>query len=212
MPIQPLKLAVLISGGGTTLQNLIDHISQGKLTAEICVVISSQAGAYGLIRAQKHDIPHHIVPRKHFSDLARFNHALNQTLRPYHPDLIVLAGFLSLFHPEASYQGKVMNIHPALIPAFCGQGYYGNRVHQAVLDYGVKISGCTVHFIDDTYDTGPIILQSAVPVDTDDTVETLAARVFAEECKLYPRAIQLYAEGRLRIEGRRVRIIDKEKT
>ena len=209
---QPLKLAVLISGSGTTLQNLIDHIRAGQLGAEIVVVISSRPGVYGLVRAQRAGIPTHVVPRKAFADLTRFNEALNQTLNPYRPDLIVLAGFLSLFQPTEAYRGRVMNIHPALIPAFCGKGYYGKRVHQAVLDYGVKISGCTVHFIDESYDTGPIILQSAVPVKEDDTVETLAARVFQEECKLYPRAIQLYAEGQLQIEGRRVRIREKAKT
>lgn len=209
MTMRLLKLAVLISGTGTTLQNLIDHIRAGKLAAEICVVISSKTDAYGLVRAQQYGIPHHVVPRKNFADLSSFNKALHAVLSPYNPDLIILAGFLSLFHLEPGYKGKVLNIHPALIPAFCGKGYYGKRVHQAVLDYGVKISGCTVHFVDETYDTGPIILQSAVPVEENDTVETLAARVFHEECKLYPRAIQLYAEGRLRIEGRRVRILEK---
>ncbi|RMF85979.1 MAG: phosphoribosylglycinamide formyltransferase [Nitrospinota bacterium] len=207
---QPIKLAVLISGNGTTLQNLIDHIQAGKLCAEIVVVISSKPGAYGLVRAQRHGIPTHVVPRKAFADLTRFNEAINQILHSYAPDLIVLAGFLSLFQPAEPYRGKVMNIHPALIPAFCGKGYYGRRVHQAVLDYGVKISGCTVHFIDEHYDSGPIILQSAVPVKDDDTVETLAARVFQEECKLYPRAIQLYAEGKLRVEGRRVKICEDD--
>ena len=125
----------------------------------------------------------------------------------YAPDLIVLAGYLHLFRFAPHYQGRVMNIHPALIPAFCGKRFYGLRVHRAVLDYGVKVSGCSVHFADEEYDRGPIILQRTVPVLEDDTPHTLAERVFAEECKAYPEAIQLFAEGRLTIEGQRVRIL-----
>ena len=119
---------------------------------------------------------------------------------------MILAGFLSLLYIPPEYKGRVMNVHPSLIPAFCGEGYYGARVHQAVLDSGVKVTGCTVHLADDAYDTGPIVLQRAVPVLDDDTAETIAARVFQEECKALPEAISLYAEGRLRIDGRRVRI------
>ena len=204
---QRLRLAVLLSGGGTTLQNLLDHIADGRLTAEVAVVVSSRADAFGLERARKAGIAAVAVPRKGQPDVQTFNDALHATLEPYAADLVVLAGFLSIFQPRARYAGRVLNIHPALIPAFCGEGFYGHRVHEAVLAAGVKVSGCTVHFADDQYDSGPIILQGCVPVLEDDTADTLAARVLALEHELYPRAIQLFAENRLRVEGRRVRIL-----
>jgi phosphoribosylglycinamide formyltransferase 1 len=146
------------------------------------------------------------VARKSFADSDCFNDALHEQLAAYDVDLVVMAGFLSLFQPRARFHNRVMNIHPALIPAFCGAGFYGERVHRAVIEAGVKISGCTVHFADDQYDHGPIILQAAVPVEDDDTPETLAARVHEAERYLYPEAIRLFAAGRLRIDGRRVRI------
>lgn len=202
-----LRLAVLLSGGGTTLQNLLDHIADGRLSAEVAVVVSSRADAFGLERARGAGIPALTVARKGHADVPAFNDALHAALEPYAADLVVLAGFLSLFQPRARYAGRVLNIHPALIPSFCGEGFYGHRVHEAVLASGVKVSGCTVHFADDQYDRGPIILQGCVPVLDDDTAETLAARVLALEHELYPRAIQLFAENRLRIEGRRVRVL-----
>lgn len=202
-----LRLAVLLSGGGTTLQNLLDHIADGRLSAEVAVVVSSRAEALGLERARRAGIPALAVPRKGQPDVAAFNDAVHAALEPHAPGLIVLGGFLSLFQPRARYAGRVLNIHPALIPAFCGEGFYGHRVHEAVLAAGVKVSGCTVHFADDQYDHGPIVLQGCVPVLDDDTPETLAARVLALEHELLPRAIQLFAEDRLRIEGRRVRIL-----
>jgi len=201
------RIAVLISGGGTTLQNLIERIADRTLPVEIAVVISSRADAFGLERARRTDIPALTVARKAHASVDDFNDALHAALQPYAVDLVVLAGFLSLFQPRARYKGRVMNIHPALIPAFCGSGFYGNKVHQAVIDSGVRLSGCTVHFADDQYDHGPIILQDTVPVLDDDTAETLAERVHALERELYPQAIRLWAEGRLRIEGRRVRIL-----
>lgn len=203
---RPARLAVLLSGGGTTLQNLIDRIAAGRLAAEIAVVVASRAEAYGLERARAAAIPALAVPRKGHADPQAFNDALHAALAPYAADLVVLAGFLSLFEPRERYAGRVMNIHPALIPAFCGTGFYGHRVHEAVLAAGVKVSGCTVHFADEHYDHGPIILQGCVPVLDDDTPDTLAARVLALEHELYPQAIQLFAEGRLEIAGRRVRI------
>lgn len=203
---QPVRLAVLLSGGGTTLQNLLDRIAAGTLRAEVAVVISSRPDAYGLTRARAAGVPAVTVARKAFPDPTAFNDALHAALDPYAIDLVVLAGFLSLFEPRTRYAGRVMNIHPALIPAFCGTGFYGHRVHEAVLAAGVKVSGCTVHFADEHYDHGPIILQGCVPVLDDDTPETLAARVLALEHELYPQAIQLFAEGRLVVEGRRVRI------
>jgi phosphoribosylglycinamide formyltransferase-1 len=204
---QALNLAVLLSGSGRTLDNLQHAIAERRLHARIAVVVSSKSEAYGLIRAQRHGLAAVAIPRQAYTSIEAFNAAINGVLARYDIDLVVLAGFLSLYQPPPHLDGKVMNIHPALLPAFGGKGLYGNRVHRAALDAGVKVSGCTVHFADAYYDHGPIILQEAVPVTDDDTVETLAARVFAVECELYPRAIQLFAEHRLRIEGRRVRIL-----
>lgn len=204
---EPIRVAVLLSGGGTSLQNLIDRGADGRLAARVVVVVASRADAFGLERARQAGIPAVVVARKAHADVTRFNDALHAALEPHAPDLVVLAGFLSLFEPRARYAGRVMNIHPALIPAFCGAGFYGHRVHDAVIAAGVKVSGCTVHFADDHYDHGPIILQSCVPVLDEDTADSLAARVLALEYELYPQAIQLFAEGRLAIDGRRVRIL-----
>jgi len=201
-----VRLAVLLSGSGSTLQNLLDRIADGSLDAEVVIVIGSRTDAFGLERARRAGIPAVCVPRRDFPDVDRFNDALHAALAPYHCDLIVCAGFLSPFQLRDRYQGRVLNIHPALIPAFCGKGFYGDRVHRAVIESGVKVTGCTIHFADDEYDHGPIILQGAVAVHDDDTPETLAARVHALENKLYPEAIRLWADGRLHIDGRRVRI------
>ncbi len=203
---RPVRLAVLLSGGGTTLQNLIDDVAAGRLSAEIVTVIASRAGVKGLERAAAAGISNHTVARKNFDDAGAFNDALHRALEPYDIDLVALAGFLSLFQPRERFHHRVMNIHPALIPAFCGAGFYGQRVHRAVIESGVKVSGCTVHFADDEYDHGPIILQEAVAVEDEDTPDSLAARVHEAENRLYPEAIRLWAAGRLRIDGRRVRI------
>ncbi len=204
---RPVRLAVLLSGSGTTLQNFLDRIADGKLRAEVVVVVASRANAYGLERARRAGIPALAVPRKQYSNSDRFNDALHAALEPFDFDLVIMAGFLSLFQPRDRCAGRVLNIHPALIPAFCGSGYYGTKVHQAVIESGVKVTGCTVHFADDQYDHGPIILQGSVPVLDDDTPESLAERVHAVENELYPEAIRLWGAGRLRIEGRRVRIL-----
>jgi phosphoribosylglycinamide formyltransferase-1 len=201
------RIAVLVSGSGTTLQNLIDRRERGELSAEIVAVVSSRRDAFALERARRHGIPAEGVDRRACRDESAFNDSLHRVLAGYGPDLLVLGGFLSRLELRERYAGRAMNVHPALIPAFCGKGFYGDRVHRAVLEYGVKLTGVTVHFLDETYDTGPIILQEAVPVLEDDTVETLAHRVQEKERELYPRAIQLFAEDRLRIEGRRVRIL-----
>jgi formyltetrahydrofolate-dependent phosphoribosylglycinamide formyltransferase len=205
---RPARLAVLLSGGGTTLQNFIDRIAAGGLRAEVAVVIASRPDAHGLERARRANIPALVVARREHADAAHFNDALHHALEPFAVDLVLLAGFLSLFQPRERYAGRVMNIHPALIPAFCGAGFYGEKVHRAVIEAGVRISGCTVHFADDQYDHGPIILQGTVPVLDDDTPDTLAARVHALERELYPEAVRLWTEGRLRVEGRRVRILE----
>jgi formyltetrahydrofolate-dependent phosphoribosylglycinamide formyltransferase len=204
----PLRLAVLLSGEGTTLQNLIDHIEAGKLDASIVVVISNQPDAYGLVRAKRHGLEAICLPWRAYRDAQAYDDALNRTLDRYVPELIALAGFLRVFRYAAHYRGRVINIHPSLIPAFCGKGFYGLRVHQAALAYGVKVSGCTVHFADEEYDHGPIILQRVVPVLDDDTPERLAARVMLEERQAYPEVIQLFAEGRLQVEGQRVTILE----
>lgn len=204
---RPVKLAVLISGGGSTLQNLLDRIADGSLAATVAVVVSSRRDVLGLERARHAGIPAAVVARKEFPDVDRFNDALHAELDRHEFDLIVLGGFLSPFQLRGRYTGRVLNIHPALIPAFSGQGYYGEKVHRAVIDSGVKVSGCTVHFADDQYDHGQIILQGTVPVLDDDTPETLAARIHEVENELYPEAIRLWADGRLRVEGRRVRIL-----
>jgi phosphoribosylglycinamide formyltransferase-1 len=203
---RPVRLAVLLSGSGTTLQNFIDRIADRRLAAEIVLVLASRADAGGLQRARAAGIAAAAVPRKEYPDVDAFNDALHAALAGCACDLILLAGFLSPFQPRQRYASRVLNIHPALIPAFCGKGFYGERVHRAVLEAGVKISGCTVHFADEHYDHGPIILQGAVPVLDDDTVEALAARVHALENELYPEAVRLWAAGRLEVLGRRVRI------
>jgi phosphoribosylglycinamide formyltransferase 1 len=204
----PLRLAVLLSGGGTTLQNLIDHIEAGKLSASIVVVISSHPDAYGLVRAKRHGLEAICIPWKAYRNTQAFHDELNRTLDRYAPELIALAGFLRVFRYAPHYRGRVMNIHPSLIPAFCGKGFYGLRVHQAALAYGVKVSGCTVHYADEDYDHGPIILQRVVPVLDHDTPERLAERVAIEERRAYPEAIQLFAEGRLQVQGRWVKILE----
>ncbi|MCX8072849.1 MAG: phosphoribosylglycinamide formyltransferase [Candidatus Binatia bacterium] len=204
---RPPRLAVLLSGSGSTLQNLVEKIGSGELQARIELVVSSRADAYGLVRAQQAGLRSAVVPRKEFTSVDAFNDALHAVLDTAEVDLVVLAGFLSPFQLRGRYQLRVLNVHPALIPAFCGKGFYGLHVHRAVLAAGVKVSGCTVHFADDEYDQGPIIFQECVPVLESDTPEILAARVQAVERRLYPAAIRLWAEGRLGLRGRRVVIL-----
>ncbi len=203
-----IDLAVLLSGSGRTLQNFIDKIEAGKLDARITVVISSRNDAYGLVRARNHGIPAVTIPSKKFRDFDALSEALVDELKEYPVDLIALAGFMCFFRIPPEFEGRVMNIHPALIPLFCGKGFYGHIVYEAVLEHGCKVSGCTVHFADNEYDHGPIIIQRCVPVLDDDTPDTLADRVFEQELEAYPEAIQLFAEGRLRIEGKRARIAE----
>ena len=202
-----VRVAVLLSGSGTTLQNLIDRSKAGELPAEIVVVVSSRKDAYGLVRAQQAGIPAHAVPSRRYGGFEEHSRAVTKVLDGYSPELIVMAGYMCLYVIPERYLGKVMNVHPALIPAFCGKGLYGHIVHEEVLKYGVKVTGCTVHFVDNEYDHGPIILQRVVQVYSNDTPETLGERVQAEERIAYPEAIRLYAEGRLALEGRRVRVL-----
>ncbi|MGA3066119.1 MAG: phosphoribosylglycinamide formyltransferase [Tepidisphaeraceae bacterium] len=207
MPVSPIQLAVLISGGGTTLQNLVQCIHSGKLEARISLVIASKPGIAGIDRAKNAGLKTEIVERKTFADVSEFSRRIFQRCDEERVDLVCLAGWLSLLEIPAKWAGKVMNIHPALLPAFGGAGLYGLRVHQAVLQQGAKVSGCTVHFVDATYDTGPIILQRCCPVLEGDTPDTLAHRVFEEEKIAYPEAIRLFQAGRLRIAGRRAIIL-----
>ena len=202
-----VNLAVLLSGSGRTLQNFIDRIQDCSLNARIRIVISSEPDAYGLERAKKYNIPTAIVRFDDFKDDNSFSEAITEQIEKHSVDLITMAGFIRFYRIPDKYLGRVMNIHPGLIPAFCGKSYYGERVHRAVLEYGVKVSGCTVHLADNLYDQGPVIIQRVVPVFDNDTVETLAERVFAEECIAYPEAIRLFAEGKLKIEGRKVKIL-----
>lgn len=204
--VQPLRIAVLLSGGGTSLENLFDHIDKG-LPAQVEVVISSKQNAYGLERARLHGVPAVAVSRKKLPDLTSFNDAIHAELAKHEVDLVALLGFLSLFELRGKFEGRTLNVHPALIPAFCGQGFYGERVHQAVLDSGVKISGATVHFVDEEYDKGPIISQEAVPVLEGDTIARLSARVIAAERRLVPEAIRLIAEGRVKLVDQQTHII-----
>lgn len=203
---RPFRIAVLISGGGTTLRNLIEKIAAGRLPVEIAMVVASSPSAKGLQFAAEAGIPAEVIERKAFATQDDFSRAIFDRCRAVKADLVVMGGFLKRITIPADYANRVVNIHPALVPAFCGDGFYGHRVHEAVLEYGAKLSGCTVHFADNQYDHGPVILQRAVPVLDDDTPETLAARVFAAECEAYPEAIGLIAAGRVTVEGRRVRL------
>ncbi|MEA4961965.1 phosphoribosylglycinamide formyltransferase [Lutispora sp.] len=206
--MQKIRIGVLISGGGTNLQALIDDIEKGKIKGAISIVISDKKDAYGCDRAKKHGIEAIVIDKKSFCDNDEFMDCLIDELEKHKVDLVVLAGFLSILSKAfiEKYRNRIMNVHPSLIPAFCGKGYYGQKVHKAVLEYGAKISGATVHFVDEGADTGPIILQQAVGVEDDDTPEALAARVLEAEHKLLPEAVRLYCDGKLEIEGRKVRI------
>ena len=204
---RPIRLAVLISGGGTTLMNFVEQIAAGRLPAEVSLVIASRADCGGVAQSRQAGLCCEIVARKAFAGVPEFSASIFDLCRTARVDLVILAGFLSLIEVPSDFEFRVMNIHPALIPAFCGKGFYGHTVHEAVLESGVKISGCTVHFADNHYDHGPIILQSCVDVYDDDTCDALAARVFAAERRTYIEAIHLYVQGRLQVCGRRVRIL-----
>jgi formyltetrahydrofolate-dependent phosphoribosylglycinamide formyltransferase len=201
-----LSIAVLLSGSGRTLQNLLDRSADGRLPVQVALVISDRSGAYGLERARSAGIPAMTVRRKDHPDVGPFSSAVFDGCRRAGVKLVCMAGFLHLLRIPDDFAGRVMNIHPALLPAFGGKGMYGRHVHEAVLEYGCTLSGCTVHFADNVYDHGPVILQRTIEVRENDTPEVLAERVFAAECEAYPEAIRLFAEGKLRIEGRRVRI------
>lgn len=199
-----LKVLVMVSGGGTNLQAIIDSVENGTITnTKIVGVISNNQNAYALERADKHGIAAECVSPKNFENRAAFNEKLLECVNSYEPDLIVLAGFLVVIPPEmiAAYRNRMINIHPSLIPAFCGTGYYGLKVHEAALARGVKVVGATVHFVDEGTDTGPILLQKAVEVENGDTPEILQRRVMEQaEWKILPQAIDLIANGRVEVK------------
>lgn len=199
-----LKVLVMVSGGGTNLQAIIDSVENGTITnTNIVGVISNNQNAYALERADKHGIAAECVSPKNFENRAAFNEKLLERVNSYEPDLIVLAGFLVVIPPEmiAAYRNRMINIHPSLIPAFCGTGYYGLKVHEAALARGVKVVGATVHFVDEGTDTGPILLQKAVEVENGDTPEILQRRVMEQaEWKILPQAIDLIANGRVEVK------------
>ena len=203
---RPLKLGVLISGGGTTLKNLIAVREAGQLEIEVPLVIASREDCGGVSWARDQGIEVEVISRGHYPNTEAFSEALFQSLRDANVDLVTLAGFLSLIHVPEDFLGRVMNIHPSLIPAFCGQGYYGHKVHEAVIERGVKVSGCTVHFADNEYDHGPILLQRAVELPDGADADTVASLVFEQEKIAYPEAIRRYQSGRLTISGRATRL------
>mmetsp|Transcript_10793 Transcript_10793/g.33048 ORF Transcript_10793/g.33048 Transcript_10793/m.33048 type:complete len:250 (-) Transcript_10793:721-1470(-) len=208
-----LDVAVLISGGGRSLENIFERIESGELAdVKVKCVVASKASAGGLRRAEARGIPTRVLPVKDFESVDKFSEAITSTLDEFVVDLAVLAGWMHFYKIPKKYATKVVNIHPSLIPAFCGKGYYGNRVHEAVLQFGAKLTGCTVHFADNEYDHGPIIMQLPVPVAEDDDADSLAARVFEREKEALPKALQLIAEGRVQIDGRRVRILPAHAT
>lgn len=194
---EPLRIATCISGGGRTVLNLQDLIERGELDARIDLVIASRSDCTGVERCRSRGLDVRI---------AETGDAASDLLDGAHHDLVCLCGWLKLLRIDPWMHGRVLNIHPALLPAFGGQGMYGAKVHAAVIESGVPVSGCTVHFVNDAYDDGPIVLQKACPVQTDDDVDTLAARVFEQECAAYPEAVRLFAEGRLTLAGDQVHI------
>jgi len=204
-PGAALRLGALLSGGGRTLLNILERIDAGRLNAEVAVVIASR-DCKGVERARAAGLDVHVVPYKQMPDVRTYSARLVELLDAARTDLVCLCGFLSLWQIPPRYEGRVMNIHPALLPSFGGKGMFGHHVHEAVLARGCKVSGCTVHFVTNEYDAGPIIVQKTVPVEEGDTPDALAARVFEQECIAFPEAIGLFGEGRVAIEDGVVRV------
>ncbi len=201
-----LRVAVLISGSGRTLKNFIDLAAAEQLPLDIRLVISSSPQASGLQHAAEANISTQVFRRREAASDADYGAKIFDACRAADVDFVLMAGFLKLVPVPDDFAGRVLNIHPSLIPAFCGHGMYGHRVHQAVLEYGAKLTGCTIHFVDSEFDTGPIIWQQPVPVFDDDTAETLASRVFQAEKEAYPHVLKLLAAGKIKLDGRRVNI------
>ncbi len=203
------RIAVLCSGGGTNLQALIDAVEAGRIDGQIVLVLSNASKAYALERARKHGIPAQFVSKKQAGSDEAFNDVILEKLREAGAELVVLAGYLPIVGAQVvrAYEHRIINIHPALIPAFCGPGMYGHHVHEAVLAYGAKISGATTHFVDEQVDHGGIILQKSVPVQEGDTPDTLAARVLTVEHEILPESVRLYCAGKLGVDGRHVHVL-----
>lgn len=201
-----IRLGILISGGGRTMLNILDCIKRGELNAQITVVISSLSTVAGVGRARNAGLPLMVIRKKDYPDIDAFSQRIEEELVAAKVDLVVQGGWLCLWKVPSQYENRVVNIHPALLPSFGGKGMWGHHVHEAVLAAGCKVSGCTAHFCTNEYDKGPIIVQRTCPVEDEDTPDTLADRVFEQECVAYPEAIRLFAEGRLRVEGNRVKI------
>ena len=203
-----VKIGVLISGSGTNLQSLIDNIETGNIKGRIAVVISNRKDAYGLERARQKNIDAVYIRENDYESFEILNDAIIDELKRHNVELVVLAGYLIILTSKFidEYRNRIINIHPSLIPAFCGKGYYGIKVHEEVIKYGVKLSGATVHFVDEEADTGPIIIQEAVEVSYEDTAETLQQKVLQIEHKILPLAVKYYCEGKIQISGRKVKI------
>lgn len=204
--MSPVKIGVLISGSGTNLQTLIDNITSGDIYGEISVVISNKKDAYGLTRAKNNGIDAIYIDRKNSLDDIEFNKKIIEELKKRDVQLVVLAGYLRILSSEfiSQFRNRIINIHPSLIPSFCGKGYYGEKVHKAVLDYGAKITGATVHFVDEEADTGPIIFQKSVEISEGDNVETLKNKVLEVEHVLLSEAVRLYCKDKIIVSGRKV--------
>lgn len=202
-----IKIAVLISGTGRTLDNFIERINEGTLDVQIELVVASTPNAKGLQYAEKASIPIRVVEKNDFQTQEAFSEEIFQACRVAEVDYVVMGGFIKLLTIPEDFTNRVLNIHPSLIPSFCGRGFYGSAVHEAVLGYGVKVSGCTVHFVNNAYDQGPVFIQKTVPVLDTDTSATLSDRVFEVERIAYPEALQLLAEKRVVVEGRLVKIL-----
>ncbi|MEN1678701.1 MAG: phosphoribosylglycinamide formyltransferase [Planctomycetota bacterium] len=207
-----MKTAVLISGSGRTLKNLLELVAAEQLPIEIPLVIASRAGVGGIAHAEAAGVAVSLVDRSDYPTDQLFSAAVFSRCRTAGVELVAMAGWLKYTPIPADFAGKVVNIHPSLLPAFGGKGMYGDRVHQAVLDYGAKITGCTVHFVDDEYDHGPVIWQQPVPVFDDDDAKSLADRVFQAELECYPSVLRMIAKGQVTVEGRRVRVVQRRVT
>jgi phosphoribosylglycinamide formyltransferase-1 len=208
-----IKIGALVSGGGTNLQAIMDYLDNNKeVQAKVCAVVSNKEGAYALERAKSKGIETAVISKKDYTQKGDFEDALIEYFKSRDIDLIVLAGFMVILDEKFinAFENKIINIHPALIPSFCGEGFYGLKVHEAALEKGVKVTGATVHFVSAEADAGPIIMQKAVEIKEDDTPEVLQKRVMEQaEWKIFPEAVRLFSEGRLKVEGNKVRILEK---
>lgn len=211
--MSPINIGVLVSGGGTNLQSIIDNIEKGAINGKIKLIVSNKENAYGLVRGQTHNIESLFLDRKLFNNEADYNLKLIEEFKKRDIELIVLAGYLKVLSPDfiKEYPNRIINIHPSLIPSFCGAGYYGSKIHAEVLKYGVKYTGATVHFVDEGTDTGPIILQEVVKVEDADTVGSLSKKVLEVEHKILVEAIKLYCSNQLEFSDRIVKVKEADK-